>query len=157
MPCSIGLCEAVQGGIRSSKWRIGAAPMGLGLGDSPLHAPRRTVAVSSTQRRASSAASQCANAARLAERWTGLAGAWGRGRRRHGAGRGYRRTAEAAARTMATEGLASWQLHTYEMWPTHMKLLYIASSFSFFSYRAFRGVFGRPTVGILYFLNVPDL
>ena len=57
---------------------------------------------------------------------------WSRGRHRRGAGRGYRRTAETAARTMGTAGLASWQLHTYEKWPTHMKLLYILVPSGFF-------------------------
>ena len=57
---------------------------------------------------------------------------WSRGRRRRGAGRGCGRTAEAAATGMATAGLASWQLHTYEKWPTHMKLLYILVPSGFF-------------------------
>jgi hypothetical protein len=70
---------------------------------------------------------------------------WSRGRHRRGAGRGYRRTAETAARTMGTAGLASWQLHTYEKWPTHMKLLYILVPSGFFPTAPSRGVFGRPT------------
>ena len=76
-PCSINMCEAWQGGTRSSKWCKGAAPVGLGLGCSPSHACRqsaRSRRTSRTHRPATSAAAQCPNAAWLAERWVGLAG-----------------------------------------------------------------------------------
>jgi hypothetical protein len=70
---------------------------------------------------------------------------WGRGRRRHGAGRGCRRTAEAAARTTAAAGLALWQLHTYEKWPTLYEIALQPAFFSFFSYLPHGGVFEGPT------------
>ena len=106
-----------------------------------------TGAVSSTQRRASSAAWQCLNAARLAERQTGLAGAVAviGAAQGEGAGAPLRRQREPWARRVSHRGscthMRSGQ-HIYEI-ALH------PGSFRFFSYRTFRGVFGRPNICVV--------
>ena len=80
---------------------------------------------------------------------------WSRGRHRRGAGRGCRRTAETAARTMGTAGLASWQLHTYEKWPTHMKLLYILVPSGFFPTAPSVGCLADLQKGVVIALSRP--